>query len=123
VEALEDRLRDRTEEWITRRLAADALGEIRSYRAIEILKECLLDRSEEPSIREYVAMVLARTKSELARLALRQCCSEESSAVGKVAEAALQAFDNTLSSVKDENWSVQHLPFEDQIKEGVIFKQ
>jgi len=61
VNALVERLKDKSEQPHTRQRAADALATIRSFSAIEELKNRLTDAEEEPAIRSYVAEVMERT--------------------------------------------------------------
>lgn len=61
VNALVERLKDRTERPEIREHAADALASIRSYGAINSLRECSLDPEEMPVIRAYVSHVLERS--------------------------------------------------------------
>ena len=62
VNALIDRLRDKSERTETRRKAAAALAQIRSYSAIQELKERNSDASEDPAVRSYIATVLGEQK-------------------------------------------------------------
>jgi HEAT repeat protein len=107
VEALHERLKERTEEWVTRKLAADALGEIRSHRATEVLIERLQDREEDVSIREYVALVLGRTRTETARYALRQCYRDAGPSLQRSIEDALGMFDAPPHPVNNKRCSMQ----------------
>ena len=61
VNALVERLKDKSEQPQTRQRAADALATIRSFSAIEELKNRSMDTEEEPAIRSYVAKVIERT--------------------------------------------------------------
>ncbi len=58
VNALVERLKDKSEQPQIRQRAAEALATIRSYSAIEGLKDRSLDVEEDPLIRSYVADVL-----------------------------------------------------------------
>ena len=101
VRALNDRLRDRKEEWDTRKLAAEGLREIRSYSAIEFLVERLLDRREEAVVRTHIAGVLAETGCKRAYRALSACLSDENQAVRKAAEVAFRVLDLSRESLRE----------------------
>jgi HEAT repeat protein len=62
VSALVDRLKDKSEQPVTRQRAAEALAAIRSFGAIQELKDRFSDADEDPFIRSYVAKVMDQTR-------------------------------------------------------------
>ena len=107
VGALNDRLKDRNEDWVTRRKAADGLGTIRSYSAIDSLVERLLDEKEDTVVRTHVAEVLGHTGSKKACEALK-CLSGETGALQASVEEALRKLG---VSSREGGGSGSSLPF------------
>jgi HEAT repeat protein len=62
VDALLERLKDKSEQPPTRQRAAAALAAIRTYGAIEGLRDRIFDANEDPAIRSYVAEMLGRMR-------------------------------------------------------------
>ncbi len=60
VPALLGRLGDRNEQRSTRQHAAIALGEIRSYSAMEGLRNVLTDDTVDPAVRSFVARIVGK---------------------------------------------------------------
>ena len=81
VRAFVERLEDREELLLTRKVAADALAKIRSYSAIESLAGRLLDPGEKEALRVHAAEALGRTGSLIALDALEKGLEDENPAV------------------------------------------
>jgi HEAT repeat protein len=62
VRVLIERLKDKSEQVLTRKCAAAALAEIRSYSAVEGLKAQLQDADDDPVIQSYITEVLGLKK-------------------------------------------------------------